>query len=115
MAQTATLLATGNIEGELPSDLDEGKVEATPEIDSGDPGPSALISGILDALDIVDPPAPAPKQDKVESVDLAEWETEVMANMDLKNPAGQDEASTPPASKVVDPGPDLDDEIEFID
>lgn len=116
MAQTGTLLATENIEHKLSSKIDERNTGIELEVDptkADDPGPSALIRCSLDALVIVDPLAL--EQKKEAGVDIVEKETKVMANMDLKNLASQDETPAPSSPKVIDPNPGLDDEHELSD
>ena len=73
MAQTAAFPATENIEHKLSSKIDGRNTGTEPEVDltkADDPGPSALISSSLDALDILGPPAL--EQEKEASVDIVE-------------------------------------------
>lgn len=116
MSQTTALLASGEIEGDIdpPNIDDKNRVP-------GAEGPSALLNGILDALDIVDPPAanPEPEEkanpEQEEKDGLDEWEKDVLANMDVDGPTTIDAATGSPTVSPTGAAVDPDEEIEFID
>jgi ParB family transcriptional regulator, chromosome partitioning protein len=119
MAQTASLLASGEIEGDLEQiperPLPEGAGTGTDAPIEGD-GATALVSGILDALDIVDPkPNEEEKASDPESLD--EWEKEVISSISgtKPDPEAPKTETAPPAPVDVGGEDDSDDEVEFID
>lgn len=110
MAQTASLLESGEPPPDLVLPENDPDTTHSSEPDpkaSDDGGANALISGLLSALDAVDPPAPPPDREKTD--DLGEWENEVMANIGGEP---KEKADAPLRAPEQD---DPDDEIEFID
>lgn len=122
MAQTASLLASGAAADDLDGEVGDDKASGDSDVRStGSGGAGALVSGILDALDIVDPPSKA--SEPAETDGLEEWENDVLANISANGPepavpsgsVDQPEPKIKPASPKPLDDPNLDDEIEFID
>jgi ParB family chromosome partitioning protein len=116
MAQTETLLTSGEIEEDLESEATSSSADHEQGDGPGDPESAALVSGILDALNVVDPqPEPSNAMDTNAADNMDEWEREIMSQNALGR--ADDDKKAPKPESATNPGnlnPD-DDEIAFID